>query len=385
METNKEIAVRVVYDRTKKANRSTQGLIQVELRVGKTKKYFTTGIKCFPSQWVRYVCKVRGTADDGFCNDKIKNTIDAVWGAYERIKSSGNEITAEKIKDEYGAPKVPKSKSFIDYAIEKLRETSGIAEKTRVARSGAINKLREFGGIVRFSDLTRDNIDGFDRFLHAAGLKQTSVHMYHAIVNLYIRCAMREGLVNSSPYEWIKIPRGRPELRKYLTKGEFNRFKDYTPRNRRETVARDLFLLQCYTGLSYSDLVRTDFSKLEKHGERYVLRDRRKKTHVDYYVVMLPAAYGILDRYGFILPHIFLQNYSTSLKTIAKRVGIPYLSSHMGRHTFAVMCLQAGVPIESLARMLGHTDIKTTQIYAKVLDSSVEDGFDKLEKVLGNM
>jgi integrase/recombinase XerD len=63
---------------------------------------------------------------------------------------------------------------------------------------------------------------------------------------------------------------------------------------------------------------------------------------------------------------------------------VKHITSHMGRHTFATLCLRAGVPIESLARMMGHTDIKTTQIYAKVLDSAVEDGFAKLEGLINN-
>ena len=144
---------------------------------------------------------------------------------------------------------------------------------------------------------------------------------------------------------------------------------------------RDLFLLQCYTGLSYSDLAKTDFTRMERHGGRYVLRDKREKTDTGYYIVIIAPALEILKRHSFRIRVMTNQQYNLRLKVLASYAGIDRrLTSHMARHTFAVSCLRAGVPIESLSRMLGHTDVQTTQIYAKVLDVSVESGFDRLER-----
>lgn len=376
-----DVSIRVVFDRAKKANRKIQGLVQIECRVGKSKKYFSTGVRCFPSQWERYSCRVRGTAEDNFCNEKIENTFKAIYAAYDELKSHNKEITTESIKTAYNAPKVPKSGNFIDYIIETVREQN-IAERTKALRFTAVAQLREFGRIVCFSDLTRENIECFDSFLHRKNLKQTTVHLYHAIIKTCVKCAMRDGLVKNNPYEWVKIPRGRTEMRKYLTHEELEVLKNYKPKKQRYKIAKDLFMMQCYTGMAYVDLTKTDFTKLENHNGKYVLRDRRQKTNTDYYIVVLASAMEILKRYKYCLPKMEIHNYLFYLGEIAKQTGITHLSSHMGRHTFAVMCLKAGVSIEVLARMMGHTDIKTTQIYAKVLDSSVESGFDKLSEVL---
>jgi site-specific recombinase XerD len=89
----------------------------------------------------------------------------------------------------------------------------------------------------------------------------------------------------------------------------------------------------------------------------------------------------VLDKYGGTLPLLSNQKYNGSLKVIQVMLGIKtVMTSHVARHSFAVMAINKGVPIEIVARMMGHTKIETTQIYAKVLNRSVEDAFDLLEK-----
>lgn len=91
----------------------------------------------------------------------------------------------------------------------------------------------------------------------------------------------------------------------------------------------------------------------------------------------------ILKKYDFHLPVITNQQYNLQLKVLASFAKLDKsLTSHMGRHTFAVFVLNHGVSIENLAKMMGHSDIKTTQIYAQVLNSEVEREFDRLEQSL---
>jgi len=321
---------------------------------------------------VRYVCKVRGTADDGFCNDKIKNTIDAVWSAYERVKSSGDEVTVEKIKDEYGAPKVPKSKSFIDYAIEKLRKTSGIAEKTRVARSGAINKLREFGGIVSFGDITTTNVLAFVNWLKGRGYKQQTVHTAYKTLRRYINVARVRGLVKSDPLLGVRVSRGQSEQGRWLSEDELCRMemtKILPPLDK----VRDLFLVQCYTGLAYSDLTAMCVENVQEEDGMPVLTGCRQKTGQPFAIPLLPGCVEILDRYGWRLPLMSLEQYNMRLKAVADICGIDKpVASHWGRRTCGTMLLNKGVPIEVVAKILGHSNIKITQqCYAKILNKTV--------------
>lgn len=136
--------------------------------------------------------------------------------------------------------------------------------------------------------------------------------------------------------------------------------------------------------MAYGDLYNFDFiNKIEKRGSKYVIADRRVKTNEDYFIVLLTPAMDILKKYDFKLPIMSNQKYNYYLKVAASFAKIDKsLTSHCARHTFAVFALNNKVPIEVVSKMLGHTNIKTTQIYAKILNSEVEKGFDALEKVL---
>ena len=99
--------------------------------------------------------------------------------------------------------------------------------------------------------------------------------------------------------------------------------------------------------------------------------------------MLLSPAVEILKKYDFKLNVLTNQKYNLYLKVIANAAGLGNsLTSHMARHTFAVYCLNHGVPIEILSKMMGHTDIRTTQLYAKVANKSVESAFELLENNL---
>lgn len=111
--------------------------------------------------------------------------------------------------------------------------------------------------------------------------------------------------------------------------------------------------------------------------------DARVKTDENYFIVLLSPAMEILKKYNFVLPKITNQQYNLRLKIVADYAGLDRnLTVHMSRHTFATMCLNYGVKIENVSKMLGHTNVRTTQEYAKVLNTEVEKEFEMLERIL---
>jgi integrase len=166
---------------------------------------------------------------------------------------------------------------------------------------------------------------------------------------------------------------------------EINILRSWTPPSPSYYHALDLFIVQCYTGLSYSDLMTTDFTKAENHNGNLILpRTTRVKTGTQFYITLLPPVISILERYNYHLPHITLQAYTRQLSIIEQETNIgKHITSHVGRHTFATtIALGSGIPIEVVSKMLGHTNIQTTQIYAKILPKQVEQGFEQIKKVL---
>jgi site-specific recombinase XerD len=157
---------------------------------------------------------------------------------------------------------------------------------------------------------------------------------------------------------------------------------------------KDIFIFQCYTGLSYGDTQRLNSSNIEQKGKNeYWLKMTREKTKVAFTVPLLPKALLIIEKYssaedkkGGLLPTISNQKMNENLKLIQELAKIEKnLTSHLARHTFATtITLGHGVPIETVSKMLGHTKLATTQMYAKVLDNKIRQDMAKLEEIFKN-
>ena len=145
--------------------------------------------------------------------------------------------------------------------------------------------------------------------------------------------------------------------------------------------AKDLFMVQVMTGLSYIDLMTFDFLSVKDKPEYTLVKGNRKKTGVEFCFVLTPQAIAILAKYGYRLPKLPNQKYNTKLKLIADAAGIDKaLTSHMGRRTCGVVLLNKGVAIEVVSRVLGHSSILMTQkAYARILDETVVEAFKKLD------
>ncbi len=153
-------------------------------------------------------------------------------------------------------------------------------------------------------------------------------------------------------------------------------------------LVRDLFLFSCYTGIAYVDMGRLTTANLERTAEGGMrLQATREKTGVGFELPLLDLPLRILDKYdglapeGKLLPMYCNSTINRSLKTIAALCGIDRrLTFHMARHTYATeITLSHGVPIETVSRMLGHSRIDTTQIYAEVTDGKIETDTRQLD------
>ena len=137
--------------------------------------------------------------------------------------------------------------------------------------------------------------------------------------------------------------------------------------------ARDLFLIQIYTGLAYADLMTYDFKQCKDAKDYDVFSGTRKKTGVLFTFVLTPKAKAVLKKYGYVMPKLPNQKYNVKLKLVADAAGIDKsFSSHDGRRSCGFVLLNAGVPMAVVSRILGHSSIKQTeQAYARILDETI--------------
>jgi site-specific recombinase XerD len=195
------------------------------------------------------------------------------------------------------------------------------------------------------------------------------------------RCLLN-GWLQKDPFMGFKMPKREVE-RTALTEMELQKIALKNFQIERLTLVRDIFLFSCYSGLAYADVKKLHRSDIiiGVDGEKWIV-SKRQKTDVTARIPLLPSALTIINQYdnhpacvleGKILPILSNQKMNAYLKEIADLCGIiKPLTYHIARHTFATtITLSNGVPIETVSKMLGHRNLKTTQHYAKILDAKI--------------
>ena len=200
--------------------------------------------------------------------------------------------------------------------------------------------------------------------------------------------AITEGIITKNPFAGYEPE--RPERQqKYLTRKELNKLITTPLASPKQYLIRDLFLFSCYTGIPYCDMCKLSDDDISVAEDDVVwIKTFREKTGMDYEIPLLELPLQILERYkgvaegGRLLPMYTNGELNRELKTIARICGINRrLTWHQGRHTYATeITLSQGVPIETVSRMLGHSQISTTQIYAKITNDKIDEDMKALEK-----
>ena len=357
---------RFVFDRKHTATEQKKALIQIEVLLKGRKKYVSTGVKVFKNQFNKKAL-VCNTFEMNALNDRLKAAKGRIDSFITGLMQVGDAFTFEKL-EKFLTAENAKEASFIDYVAKRIDERTDIRETTRKSQRKVVGSLVDFGKICEFSDLTRSNILDYDEFLHGRGIAQPTVHSYHKTLKTYINDAIRHELMTSNPYLGLQFKRGESRHGMYLTEDEFAKVRDVELGNESLAKVRDLFVVQCLTGLAYSDLMSFDFNRVSKVGDSYVIEDRRHKTGIEYCALLLPEALAIVRKYHGQLPRFSNQQYNMRLKVVAEAAGIDKpVASHWGRRTCGMLLLNHGVSMETVAKVLGHSSIRTTeQAYAKL-------------------
>lgn len=370
--------LRFVFDRKKTATKKHKASVQIEVLSERKRKYIGTGVKLYSDQWDERK-KVINSMQMLELNRSLDEQIRTIQDWVNELIRKREPFDFEKL--ERFIKFSNKSENFIEFIERRIEERQDITESTKKTHRTFSESLRAFGRITYFSDLTKENITIYDDWLHEKGYSQPTVHNYHKRMKRYINEAIKFELIDKDPYSGLHFERGKHQIRKYLTEDELKKIIEAEIPSKTVRQVRDLFVFQSYTGISYADLAKFDFKKdITKKNGKMVIHDVRQKTEETYFIVLLSPALEVLEKYKFILPVISNQQYNLRLKIVADYAKIDKnLTVHMARHTFATMCLNNGVKIENVSKMLGHSNIKTTQEYAKVLNSEVEKSFDLLE------
>ncbi len=368
--------LRFVFDRRREATSTIPGRIELELTLDYKQKRIATGVKVLPKQWDQASGVIRHP-DACTLNMRLNAVRKPVADYIARLMIDCTPFSFEEFDLEFRKKKKEAPVSFREYVATRIEERNDIREITRTGHRSLLSALDGFKHIKTMESLTVDIIREFDTWLKGKHYASTTIGKYHKVMKCYINIAKGEGLIDRNPYDSFKVSKGKPKGRRYLTDEELSAVMEMEPFDPTVARARDLFVFQCFTGLAYADLVRFDFNRVEEHNGKFSIRDVRHKSGEEFYIVLTKPAMEILRKYEFSLPIVSNQKYNATLKAIGAVTG-KYITSHCARHTFATMCLNRGIPIEVVSRMIGHANIKTTQIYAKILDKTIDRAFDIL-------
>ena len=365
-----EPIVRVIYDRKKEADLTGAGIVEIFVRLAQQKKTYLR-IDCLsPKEWEMTDPEIRYASE-------IKKYKDAV----KKIVSKKMEVSLENFnKVIHRKTLVTKSmmqyKYFTDFMFDEIQKDR-IKETTRRRKIVTLESIQQFGRIKLFTDLVPERLREYDDWLHNGEREDVTIHTYHKHLRKYCRIAYEKNYITVDPYTKVHFSRGKCNERNPLSEEELALVRNVELSGHFDK-ARDLFIFAAYTGLAYCDLEAFDFATMTERIEgSYYIDGRRIKTESNFFTPILPYAMDVLKKYNYKLPSMTNQKVNDYLRVVASMAGIrKKMTFHIARHTFATVALSHDIPIDKVARMLGHRDIRTTQIYAKVLKKSIVEHTD---------
>ena len=362
--------VDVIFDRRKNYPKKGIGFIEVRVYLGRnTRKYFNMG-NSTPDKW-----EVDAHSSEIKALIKRCEEILSVMSFLKEELSLENfdkHFYEEEQKQDISPAEALAQKDFIAYCEEALA-AEDIKIGTRKHKQVVIDAVKTYGKLKTYGDLTPKNILAFDRWLHNGERSDVTIYGYHKRLKKWVGELARLDEIPRNPYKIVSVTRGKSKERQPLLESELKKMRDYPFDGKLERV-RDLFIFSAYTGLAFCDVQNFDYQSMTvKEGDLVFIDGNRIKTDTKFFTPILAPAMEVLKKYDFNLPKISNQKANDYLHLIQAQLGIKKnLTFHVARHSFATLALAHDVPIENVARMLGHEDIRTTQIYAKVLRTTIE-------------
>ena len=377
-----------------KANGLTSILCRITID-GKN-SVITTNEECKPAEWNIK----QGPTTDKKINLRLQSFRELVEKTYRELLLKDRVVSAELLKNRLqGIATSPTTLLELSNAeLQSVKESVGKskAEGTYTNLCYANRMLCEFikdleSKDIEIRSITEELFEEYRFFLKKKGLKGSSINNYLCWLSRLMFRAVSQRIIRYNPFEHAEYEKEEKTIR-FLNKSDVVKLMAIKICDSDAELARQMFVFSCFTGLAIADMERLKFSHIQTaaDGRRYI-RKERQKTKVESVVPLHPIAEEILNKSqeeqtvkeegdDLVFPRDCSRSVmNNKLSTVGKACGVRQrLSFHMARHTFGTLSLSAGIPIESIAKMMGHASISSTQIYAQVTDKKISEDMDKL-------
>lgn len=362
----------------------------------------TTGEECNPSEWN----SKQGLTTDRKTSQRLHEFRELVEKTYQELLLKDGVISAELLKNRLqGIATSPTTLLELSNAeLQSIKEGVGKskAEGTYTNLCYANRMLCEFiKGLgstdIEIRSITEELFEEYRFFLKKKGLKGSSINNYLCWLSRLMFRAVSHRIIRYNPFEHAEYEKVEKTIR-FLNKSDVVKLMAIKLCDSDAELARRMFIFSCFTGLAITDMEHLTFGHIKSavDGQMYI-RKERQKTKVEFIVPLHPIVKTIIEQQRqlqavkeegnntdmdnrlIFLPCCSRSVLAAKLSIVGKACGIKQrLSYHMARHTFGTMCLSAGIPVESIAKMMGHASIASTQIYAQVTDSKISKDMDRL-------
>ena len=363
----------------------------------------TTGEECQPSEWNAK----QSLTTNRKTNQRICEFSELIEKTYRDILTRDGVVSVELIKNHLqGITTNPTTLLDMSKAeLQSVQESVGKsrAEGTFLNLYYSDKNLRYFienKGVqdISIATITESLFEEYRFFLKKRGLKASTVNTNLCWLSRLMFRAVSRRIIRCNPFENAKYEKEEKKIR-FLQKSDVMKLMAMRMNDRKAELARLMFVFSCFTGMAIADMETLEYRHIQTaaDGQRYI-RKERQKTKVEFVVPLHPVAEAIINycrnaqagneeqqtvkEKGDSLvfqPHSSRSVMGKNLSILGKACGIRQrLSYHLARHTFGTMSLSAGIPIESIAKMMGHASISSTQIYTQVTDNKISEDMDRL-------
>ena len=407
MQTNRSTFGILFYLNTSKKKKSGKCPVMGRITVDGKNTAFSTGLELFPDEWdAKQGLSIGKSKEETNINKQIEKYRADLMGYYKTLLETKSYITAETLKNALLRNTLHKNTLMQEFAelIEEKRQAVGvlIASSTHNKYGQVYRLLKKYLSEkydvpdIPFEQLDYSFIEAYDYYMKVnLQFVPKTVMFYMKPLRTIVKRAMNKGLLLQNPF--FNYRPERPILkRRWLSMDEIEKLLRVRMKQDSANFVRDMFLFSTFTGIAHADMVnlRHDNIHIQEDGSLWITLNRQKTGSVSH-IPMLDIPVRIMEKYrntefagkdGKVFKMTTVANMDIQLKKIAKTAGITgRLCYHMSRHSFASsICLSQGIPIETLSQMMGHQDIATTQIYAEITRTKINEDMTNLaERIQG--
>ena len=373
-----KIRYRLVYNRKHQLNNQGAALVQIEAKLHQRNIYMTTGIYLRPEHWDKTTAQVinhpQATDLNAYLFEKIINLQSIELAYWKRGIQPTLAILRESIRK-----KIPANITFLQYCRRSI-STSDKKTNTKNNLMSTVRILSSFRPGLDFPDLTYTFVKEFEGYLKDRGSSTNTVAKHLRQLRTMVNEAINDGYIpqDSYPFRKFKIKQEKPE-HAFLTPHELRKLEKLELPDIRQQHILHAFLFCCYTGLRFSDFRQLTDTNIVLVNRTPWLFITMQKTELE---IKLPLqllfqgkAIEIISKYPSVKNLADIPANAETNRIVADIASIAHIKKritfHTSRHTCATLLIYQGVPVTTVQKILGHTSLKTTQIYSEVLSDTV--------------